>query len=134
MTMIRIIKKHERHKGTKGDHYIYRIWYGDEIVCISKTSQPLSDRMRGHFFGRKYYVPIDINQVTRIDYSKYSSVSDMNLYELYWILTFKPRLNRCSIPTDLLTLSLPNVRWYPYRPRLLEKWKEDINQKNRKQT
>ena len=125
--MIRIIKKQERHKGTKGEHYIYRVWYGDEIVYISKTSQPLSDRMRGHFFGHKYYVQLDVHRVTRIDYSKYRTVADMNLYEMYWIITFRPRLNKGSIPSDNLTVTLPNHQWIGYKPRLLDKWKEDFN-------
>lgn len=129
---MRIIKKREVRKAGKGDHLVYRIYYGDEVVYVGRTSQPLSDRLRGHFFKKKRYILIDINQVTKIDYSVYKTVADMYLYEIYWINILHPRLNRNDRAADNLTVSLPNVRWMSYQPRLFEKWKQDINEQRAK--
>lgn len=124
---MRIIKKREARKAGKGDHLVYRIYYGDEIVYVGRTSQPLSDRMRGHFFKKRYYILIDINQVTRIDYMVCKTVADMYLYEIYWINVLHPRLNRNDKAPDNLTVTLPGAKWQSYMPRLFDKWKQDIN-------
>ena len=31
---------------------IYRIWYGDCLVYVGRTKQPLQSRIRGHLFNK----------------------------------------------------------------------------------
>lgn len=36
---------------------IYRIWYGDCLVYVGRTKQPLQSRIRGHLFNKPMHRP-----------------------------------------------------------------------------
>ena len=72
---------------------IYRIWYGDCLVYVGRTKQPLQSRIRGHLFNKPMHRTVNIEQVTKIEYAELGSEADMNLYEIYYILRLHPPLN-----------------------------------------
>ena len=72
---------------------IYRIWYGDCLVYVGRTKQPLQSRIRGHLFSKPMHRTVNIEQVTKIEYAELGSEADMNLYEIYYILQLHPPLN-----------------------------------------
>ena len=69
---------------------IYRIWYGDCLVYVGRTKQPLQSRIRGHLFSKPMHRTVNIEQVTKIEYAELGSEADMNLYEIYYILRLHP--------------------------------------------
>ena len=72
---------------------IYRIWYGDCLMYVGRTKQPLQSRIRGHPFSKPMHRTVNIEQVTKIEYAELGSEADMNLYEIYYILRLHPPLN-----------------------------------------
>lgn len=42
-------------------HTLYRIYYGDIIVYVGRTNQPLSTRIRGHLFKRPMHRTLNVN-------------------------------------------------------------------------
>lgn len=72
---------------------IYRIWYGNCLVYVGRTKQPLQSRIRGHLFSKPMHSTVKIEQVTKIEYAELGSEADMNLYEIYYILRLHPPLN-----------------------------------------
>lgn len=110
---------------------VYRIYYGDEIVYVGRTKQPLQNRIRGHVFGKAMHRKIDIEHVSKIEYAMLTSEADMNLYEIYYILKLHPPLNVDDNATDSLSVSLPELSWLPFETPLWEKWKNQIlNKRN----
>lgn len=110
-------------------HTVYRIWYGDIIVYVGRTNQPLSSRIRGHVLAKPMHRTIDINQITKIDYHEFNSEADMNLYEIYLILKLKPVLNVDDKCKDLLTVTLPEIGFTDSslpRSVTFQKWKQQI--------
>lgn len=105
---------------------LYRIYYGDSIVYIGRTKQPLQNRIRGHLFAKPMHRTIAISQVSKIEYAEFQTEADMNLYEIYFILKEKPPLNVDDKTRDELTVSLPDVEWKRWRTHLWEKWKDEI--------
>ena len=112
---------------------LYRIYYsmpdGDTIVYLGRTKQPLSNRLRGHFFQKPMHRTIDINQVSKIEYASFATEADMNLYEIYYILTLHPPLNVDDKTRDYPTVVLPDVEWHEFWPPLMDKWKTEINER-----
>lgn len=49
---------------------VYRVWYGDTLVYVGRTKQPLQDRIRGHLFQKPMHRTIAIEQVTKIEYGE----------------------------------------------------------------
>lgn len=109
---------------------LYKIYYDDVLVYLGRTKQPLQTRLRGHFFKKQMHRVIDIQQVSRIEYAEFATVADMYLYEIYYINLLKPTLNCDDCAQDALTVSLPDVEFIKYDPPLLEKWKEEIKEKD----
>lgn len=107
---------------------LYRIWYGNKIVYIGRTRQPLQARIHGHMFASPMHRAIDIHNVTKIEYTMLSTEADMNLYEIYFINLWKPALNVDDKAGDDLTAFLPDLRWQQFIPTNWEKWKEKIGQ------
>lgn len=105
---------------------LYRVFYGEHIVYIGRTKQPLQNRIRGHLFSKPMHRTIDINQVTKIEYAALQTEADMNLYEIYYILTEHPPLNVDDKTRDFPTVSLPSLTWSEFRTPLWEKWREAI--------
>ena len=90
---------------------LYRIFYGKELVYIGRTKQPLQNRLRGHFFQKPMHRTIDIEMVSRVQYAEFPTEADMNLYEIYFILTRHPPLNVDDKTRDYPTVTLPDVEW-----------------------
>ena len=83
---------------------LYRIWYGDVLVYLGRTKQPLQSRIHGHLFKKPMQRSISINLVTKIEYAEFLSEADMNLYEIYFINLWKPPLNIDDKCKDELTI------------------------------
>lgn len=111
-------------------HVLYKIYYGDVLVYLGRTNQPLQNRLRGHFFKKPMHRVIDINQVTRIECAEFPTEADMYLYEVYYINLFKPRFNVDDRAQDDITVTLPEVEFVPYECPLFDNWKEEISRTN----
>lgn len=105
---------------------LYQIYYGDALVYLGRTKQPLQDRLRGHFFQKPMHRKISIELTTKILYSEFQTEADMNLYEIYYILTKKPPLNVDDTTRDFPTVSLPDVEWKEWRSPIFDKWLSQI--------
>jgi hypothetical protein len=106
---------------------LYRIYYGDVIVYLGRTMQPLQNRIRGHLFKKPMHRVLHIEQISKIEYATFQSEADMFLYEIYFINLYKPCLNRDDLAYDNLSVELPNVEWNLFSTPLWEKWKAEIN-------
>lgn len=106
---------------------LYKIYYGDLLVYLGRTKQPLQNRLRGHFFKKPMHRAIDINHVTKIEYAEFQTVADMYLYEIYYINKLKPSLNVDDLARDEITVTLSEVEFLPYNCHLFESWKNQIN-------
>lgn len=111
---------------------LYKIYYDGVLVYLGRTKQPLQNRLRGHFFKKPMHRVIDINQVTKIEYAEFPTVADMYLYEIYYINRLKPSLNVDDLAHDAITVMLPEVPFIEYNCKLLERWKNEINQNTSK--
>lgn len=109
---------------------LYRIYYGETLVYLGRTKQPLQNRIRGHLFKKAMQRSIDINLVTKIEYAQFQSEADMNVYEVYFINLWKPPLNIDDKCQDNLSFALPDVEWKKFETHLWEKWKKDIADKD----
>lgn len=109
---------------------LYRIWYGNHLVYVGRTKQPLQNRIRGHLFAKPMHRVLNIELITKIEYAEFKTEADMNLYEIYFILIWRPTLNVDDKAHDMPTVELPPVEWNPFETPLWEKWKKDILEKS----
>lgn len=114
------------------NYILYKIYYEEYLLYLGRTKQPLQDKLRNHFFKTSIARPINIEQVTKIEYAKFKSVADLYLYEIYYINKLKPSLNRDDKAKDELTVSLPEVIWMQFETQLIEKWKVKIAERDKK--
>ena len=105
---------------------IYRIWYGNCLVYVGRTKQPLQSRIRGHLFSKPMHRTVNIEQVTKIEYAELGSEADMNLYEIYYILRLHPPLNMDDKARDDLSVTLPELEWKEFTTPLWEGWRQEI--------
>ena len=108
---------------------VYRVWYGDTLVYVGRTKQPLQDRIRGHLFQKPMHRTIAIEQVTKIEYAEFQTEADMNLYEIYFILKWHPPLNVDDKTRDFPTVDLPPVEWREFSTKLWDKWVDELQRK-----
>ena len=108
---------------------LYRIYYGDQIVYVGRTKQPLQNRIRGHLFQKPMHRSIAIEQVSKIEYAEFRTEADMNLYEIYFILKWHPMLNVDDKTRDFPTVELPPVEWKVFETHLWGRWKTEILEK-----
>lgn len=106
---------------------LYRIFYGDTLVYVGRTKQPLQDRIRGHLFAKPMHRTIAISQVTKIEYASFETEADMNLYEIYFILKWHPPLNVDDKTRDYPTVELPDVEWMEFKTPLWKRWVETLD-------
>ena len=97
---------------------IYRIWYGNCLVYVGRTKQPLQSRIRGHLFNKPMHRTVNIEQL--------GSEADMNLYEIYYILRLHPPLNVDDKARDDLNVTLPELEWKEFTTPLWEGWRQEI--------
>ncbi len=106
---------------------LYKIYSADILLYIGRTKQPLQSRIRGHLFSKPMHRMIDIDHVSRIEYAEFATEADMNLYEIYYILTLKPPLNVDDKTKDYPTVTLPDVSWHEFRTPLWGKWANQLH-------
>lgn len=111
-------------------NYLYRIYYGDDLVYLGRTKQKLQDRIRGHLFKKPMHRNIAINLVTKIEYAEFQSEADMNVYEVYFINLWKPPLNVDDKCKDDLTIVLPEIEWKLFETSLWNKWVKRIEEQD----
>lgn len=104
---------------------LYKIYYGDNLVYLGRTKQPLQTRIRNHIFKQPMHRTLFIDQITKIEYAEFNSEADMNVYEVYYINLYKPPLNCDDKAKDRLTINLPEVEWKPFYTDLWNKWKSE---------
>lgn len=109
-----------------GGFTLYRIYYGNDIVYLGRTMQPLKNRIRGHLFKKPMHRAIHIEQVSKIEYATFKSEADMYLYEIYFINLWRPALNRDDKAADAMTITLPAVEWKLFSTDLWKKWRNEI--------
>ena len=122
----RKIGRGEKDTASPKGFLLYRIWYGDYIAYIGRTKQPLQARIRGHVFAHRMHRAIDIQDVTKIEYTGLSTEADMNLYEIYLINLWKPPLNVDDKAQDGLTIVLPGLQWKEFVPAHWEQWRKQL--------
>lgn len=110
-------------------YVLYRVFYGDTLVYVGRTKQPLQNRIRGHLFAKPMHRTIAIEQVTKIEYAEFRTEADMNLYEIYFILKWHPLLNVDDKTRDYPTVELPPVEWREFKTPLWDKWVQEIADK-----
>lgn len=109
-----------------GGFTLYRIFYGEQIVYLGRTKQPLQLRIRGHLFKKPMHRELFIEQISRIEYAQFQTEADMYLYEIYFINLWHPPMNRDDKAADDLTVTLPAAEWKLFVTPLWEKWKKEI--------
>lgn len=109
---------------------LYRIYYGEHIVYLGRTMQPLQNRIRGHLFKKPMHRELDIEQISKIEYATFKTQADMYIYEIYFINLWRPALNKDDKAADSPTISLPDVEWKPFFTPLWEKWRKGIAAKD----
>lgn len=118
-------------KSDKTVFTLYKIYYGDELVYVGRTKQPLQDRIRGHVFKQKLLRAIDIDSVSKIEYTTCATEADMFFYEIYYINLYHPKLNKDDKAHDELTVRLPSQEFKTFVTPLWDKWKKAIHEKDR---
>lgn len=109
---------------------LYRIYYGDVLVYLGRTKQPLQTRIHEHLFKKPMARSLFIDQISKIEYTEFQTEADMNLYEIYFINLWKPPLNVDDKAKDNLTLQLPDVVWKEFTAPLWDKWKTEIHDRD----
>ena len=93
---------------------LYRIYYGDCLVYLGRTMQPLQRRIHGHLFKKPMHREIDIHLVSKVEYATFQSQSDMNVYVIFSVpFLFKQQgllkesfvINTCHQRRNLVNLS-----------------------------
>lgn len=105
---------------------LYRIYYGDHIVYVGRTKQPLQTRIHGHMFAAPMHRSIDIHNVSKIEYAMLPTEADMNLYEIYLINLWKPELNVDDKARYQLTVRLDDLEWFEFIPANWDKWLQQL--------
>ena len=113
-----------------GGYTLYRIYYGDDIVYLGRTKQPLQDRIRGHLLKKPMHRAISADLLTKVECASFATEADMYLYEVYFINLWHPPLNVDDKATDDLTVTLPPVEWREFPLPLLGKWREECHAKD----
>ena len=108
-------------------HTVYKIYYDEDVVYVGRTNQPLRTRIHGHLFAKPMHRIIDINQVSKVEYAELPTEADMNLYEIYYILTLHPALNVDDKTKDYPTVSLPELEFVNAEFPRWDVWKAKLN-------
>ncbi len=112
-------------------HTLYKIYYGEKLVYLGRTNQPVSTRLRGHFFEKSMHKKIDIKQVTKIEISELKTEADMFIYEIYYINKLKPVLNCDDKSRSEVTIELPELEFREFHPPRMEIWKREVEKREK---
>lgn len=81
------------------------------VIYLGRTTQDLNKRIGAHG-----HLPLDCYKRTeKIEYAECNSMSDMCVYESYYINMFKPEFNLESKCSDALSIELPELKWNTYK-------------------
>lgn len=108
-------------------HIVYRVFYGDQIVYVGRTNQPLTSRIRGHLLAKPMHRKFAIDLISKIDYAEFETEADMNLYEIFYILIYHPPLNVDDKTRDFPTVHLPDVVFHEANFPRWDAWREEIH-------
>lgn len=115
---------------------LYKIYYGKELVYFGRTHQDLQDRIRAHMFNSQEKASrikkLDISLVSKIEKTECQTEADMYLYEIYYINKYKPRFNTDDKSPEILTVSLPELKFEEWTSPLWESWKDKIKESEKK--
>ena len=79
-------------------------------ACVPWAHAPTAKEAAARpLFKKRLHKAIDIFSVTRIESAQFQTCADMYLYEIYYINTLHPMLNRDDAAPDELTVTLPEV-------------------------
>ena len=107
---------------------LYKIYYGQECVYLGRTGQPISSRLRGHFFKTPNMKTLEIGLVSKIEIAECKTKADMYLYEIYYINKLKPSINRDDKANDDITIILPDLEFKGYTPKNFNKWIDKVKE------
>ena len=107
-------------------HLLYKIYYGNICVYFGRTNQPISARLRGHFFSRPMHRNVTLSLVSKVEIAECTSIADMYLYEVYYINLLKPHLNTDDKAHDNLSVTLPELNFVDYKIKLQDKWLKQL--------
>lgn len=107
-------------------HILYKIYYGNNCVYLGRTNQPITARLRGHFFARPMHRKVYLPNVTKVEIAECNSIADMYLYEVYYINLLKPTLNADDKAYDDLSVRLPELNFVEHKPKLHDKWLQQV--------
>lgn len=96
------------------------------MVYLGRTNQPISNRLRGHFFAKPMHKKIDIKQVTKIEVSELKTEADMFIYEIYYINRLKPILNCDDKSRSEVTIKLPELEFKEFKSKRMAVWKKEV--------
>ena len=86
----------------------------DNTIYVGYTGQQMSERMKQHF--TKGHLPKECYQsVAKIEYIKFKTKSDAQVYETYFINLYKPKFNKQNKRNDALTIKLDEKEWKTYQ-------------------
>lgn len=111
-------------------NFLYKIYYGPELVYLGRTKQSLEDRLRAHVLKKPLVREIDIELISKVEFAEFQTVADMYLYEVYLINLLKPPLNKDDKAKDSLSFTLPEVPFHEFSSNLWESWMEQKKQKS----
>lgn len=106
---------------------IYKIYIGHKCAYIGIVTGDLTAMLRTHFFGQENH--IDIERVSKIEYSALPSQADCLVYKTYLVNELKPIYNKSDRARDALsdTITLPELRFIEYNNPIMDSWKEHIS-------
>lgn len=110
---------------------IYKIYYDEILIYIGRTQQKLQTRLHGHFFKAPMMREIDINGVTKIEFTKFETQADMFVWEIYLINKYKPPLNKDDKAKDNLTFDLIEPEFKKFYYYKISEWRDKINLKDK---
>ena len=95
--------------------YVYRfIDIQGNISYVGYTGQKMSERMHQHF--SKGHLPKDCySNVSKIEYIKFKTKADAQVFETYFINLYKPKYNKQNKRNDALTIKLDHKDWKTYQ-------------------
>lgn len=105
---------------------LYKIYMGHRCVYIGTTDIDLTATLRTHFFGKEN--TLDLNRVSKIEYTTLPSQADCLVYKAYLINSLKPIYNKSDRARDALSenIILPELIFNEFSNPITEKWESMI--------
>lgn len=111
---------------------LYKVFYEEGLVYIGRTIQPLSRRLKDHYCRKHRLKELSQERITRVEYATCESLSDLYVYEVFYINRLKPILNKDDKAHDSLNLELPPLQWILFEQKDIRSGQNAIIKKNTK--